>query len=62
MGKYELSKSSWLTRLFLGYTSFVVFMVPTLQRGNPFQDAPASRDAERHPLHSHAGAWERFFI
>ena len=22
-------------------------------RGNAYRDAPASRDAERHPLHSH---------
>ncbi|MDP2902418.1 MAG: hemerythrin domain-containing protein [Methylovulum sp.] len=33
-------------------------IVPTLQRGNAACDAPASRNAERCRMNSHAGAWE----
>ncbi len=29
-------------------------------RENPFRNAPAFRDAERHRARSHAGAWERY--
>ena len=51
-----------------------VFLVPTLQRGNAYRDAPASHlecvwqrssvtsfrsTLERRDMHSHAGAWER---
>ncbi|OPG71277.1 hypothetical protein B1219_13720 [Pseudomonas ogarae] len=43
-------------------TGPVLSIVPTLLRGNVARDAPRSAsgcDAERHGMHSHAGAWER---
>ena len=48
-----------LSKQALTLPSCIVWMVPTLRRGNPSRTLRVHIPPERFKLHSHAGAWER---